>query len=64
MTQTQKHHCQTRHQRKRNVIRRKSVVNTGEMTRQTHHQATIMTQLKTVNTDVSNASGKAIGKRI
>ena len=64
MTQIQAHHFQTRYQRKINVIRRKSVVNTGNMTCQTHHRATIIIRPKTVITDASYTGGTLIGKRI
>ena len=63
------HHRQTHHltniirqiieipvnQRKRNAIRRKIVVNTGKMTRQTHHLATILIRPTIVITDASDA---------
>ena len=42
MNQTQTHHCQTHHQRKRNAIKIKSITNTRKMICQTHHQATIL----------------------
>ena len=63
-TWTQNHHHQTRHQRKRNAIRRKSIVNTGKMTRQTHHRATILIRPMTVITEASDAKRRAIRKRI
>ena len=60
----QRHLCQTRYQRKRNAIRRKSILSIGTMTRQTHLRATILILLMTVNTYASNAKRGAIGKRI
>ena len=64
MTQTQTHHCQNHHQRKRNAIRRKSVRNTGKITCQTHHQATIMIRPTTVITDANDVREIVIEKRI
>ena len=58
MTRTQNHHRQTHHQRKRKATRRKSVVNTGDMTRQTHNQPTILILQMTVITDTSYVRGK------
>ena len=63
MTLNQNHHCYTIHQRKRNAIIRKSVVNIGKMTRQTHHRATILICPTTLITDASDVIGKAIRKR-
>ena len=60
MTRIHTHHCQTYLQRKRNTIRRKSVVNTKKMIRQTHHRATIMIHPKTVITDANDVKEKAI----
>ena len=64
MTRTHNHYCQTRHQRKKIVIRRKSVKNTGKMTRQTHHQASILISPMTVIADSSNVRRGDIGKKI
>ena len=63
-TRTQNHHFQTHYQRKINVIRRKSVVNKGKMTRQTHHRATILILPTEVITEANDGRGKAIEKRI
>ena len=57
-----RNHCQTCHQRKRNTIKRKSVVKTEKMTRQTHLRATIQTQPMTVITDRSKIKRSAINK--
>ena len=64
MTQTQTHNFQNNHERKRNTIRRKSVVNTRKMIRQTHHQASIMMNIMIVITDANYVRGRAIEKRI
>ena len=64
MTRTQTHHFQTHNQIKTDAIRRKSVVNTGKITRQTHNQATILIHPKTVVTDAHDVRGKVIGKSI
>ena len=64
MNRTQNYHSQTRHRRKRNAIRRKNVVNTGNMTRQTHHRVAIMIRPMTVIIDASDVKRRAIGKRI
>ena len=64
MTRIHTYHRHTCNQRKINVIRKKSVRNTGKMTCQTHHQASIPIRLTTVITDASNVRRKAIGKRI
>ena len=60
MTQTQKHHCLNNHLK--NVIRRKSVVNTGNMNLQTNHQASILIRLTKLITDANDERGKEIKK--
>ena len=64
ITRTQTHHCHTCHQRKINAMRRKSVIKTGKMTRQTHLRATILTCPMTVVTGSSDIKIRAIGKMI
>ena len=64
MTRTQNHHRQTRHRSRINVISRKEVKNTGNTTRQTHHQATILNPPMTVITDASNNKRRDTQKRI
>ena len=49
---------------KRNAIKRRSVVNTGKMTHQTHHRATIMIHPTTTITDTNDVRGKATEKMI
>ena len=61
MTWTKNHDHQTCHQIKINAIRRKSVVNTKKMTRQTNFRATILIRPTTVNADTSGVREKAFG---
>ena len=64
MILTQNHHCQYGHRRKINAIRRKIVINTGNMTHQTHHRATIIIRPTIVITDANYVTGKATGRGI
>ena len=64
INRTQDHNIQSCHRRKRNAIRRKSVGNTGNMTRENHHRATVLICLTTVITDASDVRGRATGKSI
>ena len=50
--------------KKKKHDKKKSVVKTGKMTRQTHHRATVLIRPKTVITDANNVRGKEIGKMI
>ena len=63
MTLTKTHHFQTHHKRKRNVIRIRSIKNTGEMTRQTNYQGTILICLTTVITDTNDSRNKSARKK-
>ena len=58
------HRCQTRHRRKINAIRRKSVVKTEKMTRQTHLQATNLNLPMAVIIYARDIKRRAVGKSI
>ena len=64
INRTQTHHCNTRHRRKINTIRRNSVVNTGKIICQNHCQATILIRPMILITDASDVRGRAIRKSI
>ena len=48
--------------KKKKRDKKKSVINTGKMTRQTHHRSTILVHPTTVVIDVSEVRGRAIRK--
>ena len=64
MTWTQTHNFQALHQRKRNTIRRESVLNTGNIIRQTHCHTTILIRPTTVITDANKGRIRVIKKSI